>query len=72
MALEPLDKLIIHDQFGQINARVIGLKTLSDNSIIYYVEPLRIDFTRFKNGSRIRRINSREIDNNLIKIEKHN
>lgn len=71
MDLQPLDKLIIHGNNSRINARVIGMKAESDGSTCYLLEPLRIDFTPHKNGGRLLRLNSKDFDNELIKIEKH-
>lgn len=71
MDLQPLDKLIIHGYDRRINARVIGMKTESDGSIGYLLEPLRVDFTRHKNGGRLLRVNSKDIENQRIKLEKH-
>lgn len=71
MDLQPLDKLIIHGNDRRQNARVIGMKTERDGSQTYLLEPLRIDFTQHRNGGRLLRLNSKDIENNTIKLEKH-
>lgn len=71
MDLQPLQKLIIYMDDKRQNARVIGIKPECDGSKSYMIEPLRIDFISFKNGSRIVKINSKDIEANKVKIEKH-
>jgi len=72
MILEPLEKLILTEPLKRPqNGRVIGIKPEPDNSTTYFIEPLRVDFGRFKNGSRIIRLNSKDIDKQLVIIQKH-
>lgn len=71
MPLAPLEKLIVTNGLSRQNGRVIGIKRECDGTETYFIEPLRVDFSSFKNGSRIMRINSKEIEANRIVIEKH-
>lgn len=71
MELLPFDKLVITQMNEQINVHVIGIRPEPDGSITYAVESLRKDFIRSKTGSRIMRINSKEIESKSVNIEKH-
>lgn len=71
MELTAFDKLIITRFNERINALVIGVRNETDGSKTYAVEPVRKDFLRHKNGGRIMRITSGDIENQTIKIEKH-
>lgn len=71
MTLNPLDKLIITDRSKRQNGRVIGMKVEPNGTITYIIEPRRVDFGSYKNGSRLIRINSLEIETNKICVEKH-
>jgi len=69
--MEPFDKIIITQFNERINAHVIGIRPESDGSETYMIQPLRVDFTPHKTGSRLMRINSKEIENKTVTIEKH-
>lgn len=71
MELNPLDKLFITDHEKRTNGRVIGIKNEINGAKTYFIEPLRIDFTSFKNGAKIRRITSADIESKAVNIEKH-
>lgn len=71
MELSAFDKITIAKFNDHINARVIGITPESDGSKTYTVQPLRKDFTPSKSGSRLMRINSKEIENKTINLEKH-
>ena len=71
MELTAFDKVIVVEPFRRFNGWVIGIKPESDGSTTFIVEPLRVDFTPHKTGSRLMRINSKEIENNTVTIEKH-
>lgn len=70
MQLSVNDKVIIEQPMQRTNWRVIGFR-ISGKVTVYYIEPLRVDFRRYKSGSRILRVLSTEIDSNQIRIEKH-
>jgi len=69
--LNPFDKLFITENETRQRARVIGMKKEPSGVITYYIEPLRVDFTSFKNGAKIRRITSTDIERKMVVIEKH-
>ena len=69
--MEPFDKLVIIRFKERINAQVIGIRPELDGSETYMIQPLRVDFTPHKTGSRLMRINSKEIENKSVNIEKH-
>jgi len=71
MQLNPFDKLFITEHEKRQSARVIGIKKEANGIITYYIEPLRMDFTSFKNGAKIRKITSSDIDSNKVLVEKH-
>ncbi|OFX56315.1 MAG: hypothetical protein A2066_13010 [Bacteroidetes bacterium GWB2_41_8] len=71
MELNPFDKLFITQHEKRQSARVIGIKEEANGVTTYFIEPLRIDFTSFKNGARIRRITSADIEQKAVSIEKH-
>ena len=71
MELTAFDKLVIIRFKERINAQVIGIRPESDGSETYMIQPLRVDFTPHKTGSRLMRINSKEIENKTVTIEKH-
>jgi len=71
MELTAFDKLVITRFNERINAHVIGIRPEADGSTTYMVEPLRVDFMRHKAGSKIMRINSKDIENKKLNIEKH-
>lgn len=71
MELNPFDKLFITQHEKRSSGRVIGVKIERNGTITYYIEPLRVDFRSFKNGSRIMRINSADIETKSVNIEKH-
>jgi hypothetical protein len=64
------DKVIIEQPMQRTNGRVIGSR-LAGSVTVYYIEPLRVDFRRYKSGSRIMRVLSTEIEQNQINIKKH-
>lgn len=70
MQLSVNDKVIIEQPMQRTNGRVIGFR-IAGKVTVYYIEPLRVDFRRYKSGSRILRVLSTEIENNQIRIEKH-
>jgi hypothetical protein len=69
--MEPFDKLIITQFNERINAHVIGIRPEPDGSETYMIQSLRVDFTPHKTGSKLMRINSKEIENKTVNIEKH-
>lgn len=69
--MEPFDKLIITQFNERTNAQIIGIKPEPDGSETYMIQPLRVDFTPHKTGSRLLRINSKDIENKTVNIEKH-
>lgn len=71
MTLIPFDKLVIIGFRDRTNAQVIGVKPEQDGSETYMIQPLRVDFTPHRAGSRLIRINSKEIENKSVNIEKH-
>lgn len=71
MELNPFDKLFITEHEVRSSARVIGLKKEENGVTTYFIEPLRKDFTSFKNGAKIRRITSTDIERKAVNIEKH-
>jgi hypothetical protein len=71
MELTAFDKLIITRMNERINAHVIGIRSEPDGSETYMIQPLRLDFTPHKTGSKLMRINSKEIENKIVTIEKH-
>ena len=71
MNLTAFDKLIITQFNERTNAQVIGIRPEPDGSETYMIQPLRVDFTPHKTGSRLMRINSKEIENKSVNIEKH-
>lgn len=71
MELNPFDKLFITEHETRSSARVIGVKKEKNGVITYFIEPLRQDFTSFKNGAKIRRITSTDIERKTVNIEKH-
>jgi hypothetical protein len=71
MELAAFDKITITKFNEHINARVIGIVPESDGHKTYVVQSLLKDFSASKNGSRIFKINSKEIENKRIKIERH-
>lgn len=71
MELNPFDKLFITEHETRQSARVIGLKQEANGVTTYFIEPLRVDFTSFKNGAKIRRITSTDIERRAVSIEKH-
>ena len=71
MILTGFDKLVITRLNERINAHVIGVRPEPDGSETYMIQPLRVDFTPRKTGTRLMRINSKEIENKTVKIEKH-
>jgi len=71
MELLPFDKLVITRMNQQTHAHIIGIKPEKDGSVTYAVESLCKDFIRSKTGSRIMKINSKEIDNKTINLIKH-
>ena len=71
MSLSKLQKLVIIRYNERINARVIGIKPEPDGSETYMIEPVRVDFMPYLLGRRLLRINSKEIENKSVNIEKH-
>lgn len=71
MELNSFDKLFITEREKRSSARVIGVKREANGVITYYIEPLRVDFTSYKNGARIKRITSTDIELKFVNIEKH-
>lgn len=71
MELNPLDKLFITEHERRSSARVIGIKKEQNGVTTYFLEPLRVDFTSFKNGAKIKRITSTDIEQRVVNIEKH-
>lgn len=71
MELTAFDKLVITQMNERINAQIIGIRPEPDGSETYMIQPLRVDFTPHKTGSRLMRINSKEIENKTVTIEKH-
>jgi hypothetical protein len=71
MELNPFDKLFITEHEKRQSARVIGIKKEQNGVTTYFIEPLRVDFTSFKNGAKIRRITSTDIERKAVNIEKH-
>jgi len=71
MELNPFDKLFITEHEKRSSARVIGIRKGKNGVTTYYIEPLRVDFTSFKNGAKIRRITSLDIESKVVNIEKH-
>ena len=71
MELTPFDKLIITRFNERTNAQIIGIRPEPDGSETYMIQSLRVDFTPHKTGSRLMRINSKEIENKSVNIEKH-
>lgn len=70
MELNPLDKLFITEHENRQSARVLWKKEVNGVTT-YFIEPLRVDFTSFKNGAKIRRITSTDIERKAVNIEKH-
>ena len=71
MELAAFDKVTITQFNEHLNARVIGIVSESDGSKTYTVQSLLKDFSASKNGSRIFKINSKQIENKSVKIERH-
>jgi len=71
LTLKALDKLIVTRANKRQNARVIGVKPESNGTTTYMLEPLRVDFRSFTNGSRMMRINTHDIETKAVSIEKH-
>ena len=71
MNIFPFDKLIITERNQRTNAHVIGIKPEFDGSETYMVQTLRVDFTPHKTGSKLIKINSKDIENKRVNIEKH-
>ena len=71
MELAAFDKVTITQYNEHLNARVIGIVPESDGSKTYTVQSLLKDFSASKNGSRIFKINSKQIENKSVKIERH-
>jgi len=61
MELNPFDKLFITEHEKRQSARVIGIRKEANGVTTYFIEPLRVDFTSFKNGAKIRRITSTDM-----------
>jgi len=71
MNLSAHDKLFVIQFNERISAKVIGISNEPDGSKTYMIQPLRIDFTPHKTGSKLMRINSKDIENKQVNIEKH-
>lgn len=71
MELQPLDKLIVTYLNHRQNCRVIGLKNEANGTRTYLIEPLRVDFLPFTNGAKFIRVNTTDVEQNRILIEKH-
>lgn len=71
MELNPLDKLVFTVRSERKNGRVIGIKGEKNGTKTYIVEEVRVDFSPRINGGKLHRINSNDIENNKIFIEKH-
>ena len=71
MELAAFDKVTITQLNEHLNARVIGIVPESDGSKTYVAQTLLKDFSASKSGSRIFKINSKQIENKSVKIEKH-
>jgi hypothetical protein len=71
MELTAFDKLVMTLFGEQINAKVIGVKPEPDGSNTYIIQSLLKDFTPSKTGGKLMRINSKEIENQTVNIQKH-
>ncbi len=72
MTLTPLQKLIVILPLQKPqNGRLVGIKEENDRTKTYFIEPLTSNFGPYKNGMKLIRISSRDIDKNEVIIQKH-